>query len=74
MKWDGDSICAPAVQVHELRGKTTTTGNSSRIQADPVSSGQVLGQNRRANVTSDPLERTSNSYLQDMSNKHLKNN
>lgn len=70
MKWDGNLTYAPAAQVHKLRGKTTTTGNASRIKADPVSSGQILRQNRRANVASDALDGTSDSYFQEVTKKY----
>lgn len=55
-KWNGKPTCALAAWVHELRGRTTITGNPSRINATPVSSGQVFRQTRRADVTSYPLE------------------
>lgn len=43
-KWDGKFTSAQATRVCELRAGMTTTGNSSRVNATPVSSGQVLRQ------------------------------
>lgn len=63
-KWDEKSSSALAAWVHKLRGRRATTGNSSRINAAPVFSGQVLRQNRRAGVAFDPLKDSSSSYQQ----------
>lgn len=52
-KWDGKPTTASAAWVQESRGSTTTTGNSSSINAAPDSSGHVLRQTRRADVTSE---------------------
>lgn len=53
-KWEGKPTSVPEARVCELRGKTTTAGTSSMINASPASSGHVLRQNQRANVSSDP--------------------
>lgn len=45
-KWDGEPTSALAARARELRGRTTTTGNSLRINATPVSCGHILRQNK----------------------------
>ena len=69
-KWDGKPTSDLAEQVYELVGRTTTAGNASSINAFLVSCGQILRQNRRADVTSDPLEGTSSSCLQEVSSEY----
>lgn len=69
-KWDGKPTCSLGAWICELKGRTTTTGNSLMINAASVSSGQVLRQNRKADVTSEPLEGTSRSCLQEVSNEY----
>lgn len=68
--------------VHELQGKTITNKGSFRKIAAPVSSGLFLSRVeglscsfkqlpwvRRADLTSDAMEETSDSYSQKVSNK-----
>lgn len=57
-----------AARVRELRGGTTTTGNSLKIDAAPVFCGQAPRQNRRDNVMSNPLE--GRSDFQGMSSEN----
>ena len=66
-KWDGKPTLVLDARVHELKGKTTRKGDSSRKDAAPVSSKQFPRQSRRA---SDPLEGTSKSFLQEVSNEY----
>ena len=61
-KWDRKPTSVLDARVRELKGKTTRKGDSSRKDAAPVSR-----QSRRA---SDPLEGTSKSFLQEVSNKY----
>lgn len=63
-KWDGTPTSTLEEQVCELRERISTTWNSSRINAAPVSSGQVLRQNERVE-----FKEISSSYLQEMSNE-----
>ncbi|KAM9591231.1 uncharacterized protein ACIBXB_006104 [Morphnus guianensis] len=61
-KWDGKPTSVLNARVRELRGKTTTKGDSTRKNAAPVSK-----QSRRADLISDPLEGTSEPILQEVS-------
>lgn len=45
-KWNENPTCALEAWVHELRGRTTTAGHPSRINATPVCSGQFLRKGR----------------------------
>ena len=73
-KWDGKPTSVLDARVHELKGKSTTEGDSSRKNVAPVSSRQFSRQSRRADLTSDPLEGTSNSFLQEVSNEYSDQN
>ena len=66
-KWDGKPTSVLDARVRELRGKTITNEGSSRKNATPVSSKQFPRQSKRA---SDPLEGTSKSFLQEVSNEY----
>lgn len=68
-RWDGKPTSDLVAQVCELRGGRTTTGNLLGVYATVVSLGQAPRQNRK-HVMSDPLEGTSSSYLQEVSNKN----
>lgn len=50
--------------VCELEGRALTNGGSSRKTAAPVCSGQLPRQGRRVDLTSDSMQRNSNSFLQ----------
>lgn len=54
MKWDGKSTLILEKRVHELQGKTSTNGGSSR-------------QSGRADLTIDPIVMSSNLILQELS-------
>ncbi|KAF1662984.1 RNA polymerase II subunit A C-terminal domain phosphatase, partial [Aptenodytes patagonicus] len=69
-KWDGKPTSALEARVHELQGKTITERGSSRKIAAPVSSGQFPRQSRRADLTPDLNEETSDSYVQEMRNEY----
>jgi len=56
--------------MRKLQGKTNTKGDSSGKTAAPVSSGQLPRQSRRTDLTSDPLEGTFKSFLQEASNEY----
>ncbi len=71
-KWDGKPTSALEARVRELRGKTIAKGGSPRKIAAPVSSGQFPRQRRRADLTSDPMEGTSDSYSQKVNRKYYK--
>lgn len=68
--WDGKLTSALSARVRELRGGTTTTGNSLKINAAPFFCGQVPRQNRRDNVMSNALEGIPKSYFQGTSNEY----
>jgi len=68
-KWDGKPTSSLEARVRELRGKTITKGDSLRKNAAPVSSSQLSRPGRQFDPDSDPLERTSNSFLQQVSSK-----
>jgi len=55
--------------VHELRGKAITKGDSIRQNTAPVSSSQLSRPGRQFDLDSNPLEGTSKSFLQEVSNK-----
>ena len=55
-----------------MQGKTFTKGDSSSQNAAPVSSGQFSRQSRKLYLTSDPLEGTSKSFLQRVTNTLLR--
>ena len=57
-RWDGKHTLVLNARVCELRGKTTTKGDSTRKNAGPVSK-----QSRRADLISDPLEGNSEPIL-----------
>ncbi|KAK4816511.1 hypothetical protein QYF61_017611 [Mycteria americana] len=65
-KWDGKSTSTLEARVRELQGKTITQGGSSRKIAVPVSSGQFPRQSRRAGLTPDLNEGTSDLHLQEV--------
>ncbi|PKU27971.1 ubiquitin carboxyl-terminal hydrolase 4 [Limosa lapponica baueri] len=69
-KWDGQPTSILQARVQEFQGRTTTKGDPSRKGAAPVSSAQFPRQSRRPELTSDPLEGTSKSFLQEVSNGH----
>ena len=69
-KWDGKPTSTLEARVCELQGKTITKGDSSWKNATPVSNRQLPRQSRRADITSDPLEGTSDSCLQKVSNEY----
>ncbi|GAB0182827.1 ubiquitin carboxyl-terminal hydrolase 4 [Grus japonensis] len=69
-KWDGKPTSILQARLHELQGKTVTKGDSSRKNAAPVSSGQFPRPSRRPTCTYDPLEGTSKSFLQEVSNEY----
>jgi len=69
-KWDGKPTSALEVQVHELQGKAITKGDSVRKNATPVSSGQFPTQSRKLDLTSDPLEGTSKSFLEQVNKEY----
>ena len=73
-KRDGKSTSTLQAEVHELQGKTTMKGDSSRKTAAPVSSGQFPRQSRRADLISDPLEGTSEPILREVGNGHSNQN
>lgn len=54
----------------ELQGKTVINKVSFRKIAASFSNGQVPRENRRADLTSDPMVVTSELYLQELSNKY----
>jgi len=72
--WDGKPTSTPMARVHELQGKTITKGDSSRKNAAPVSTGQFPRQSRKPDLTSDPLEETSKSFLQQTNNEYSDQN
>ncbi|GAB0190284.1 hypothetical protein GRJ2_001493700 [Grus japonensis] len=59
-KWDGKPTSTLETQVHEFQEKNAT----------PVSSRQFPRQSRRADLTYNPLEETSNPFLQEVSNEY----
>ncbi|XP_049650026.1 uncharacterized protein LOC126035459 isoform X2 [Accipiter gentilis] len=65
-KWDGKTTLVLNARVHELRGKTTTKGDSTRKNAAPVSK-----QGIRADFISDPLEGTSEPILREVNTETL---
>ncbi|KAM6364484.1 uncharacterized protein J5M81_015745 [Pluvialis apricaria] len=67
-RWDGQPTSSLRARVCELQGRTITKGDPSRKSAAPVSSRQIPRQSRRPDLTSDPLEGTSKSFLQQVSN------
>ncbi|GAB0188041.1 hypothetical protein GRJ2_001269400 [Grus japonensis] len=69
-KWDGKPTSTLEAWVHELQGKTITKGDSSRKNAAPVSSRQFPRSNGRPDCTYNPLEGTSKSFLQEVSNEN----
>lgn len=69
-KWDRKPTLT--LQAHELQGKTTTNGGSSRKVAAPVSGGQLPRQSRRADFTPDPTESNSNLFLQEAGGESYK--
>jgi len=68
-KWDGKPTSTLEARVRELQGKTLK-GGSSRKNATPVSSRQFPVQRRKPDLTSDCLEGTSKSFLQEVSNEY----
>jgi len=68
-KWDGKPTSSLEARVRELRGKTITKGDSARKNAAPVSSSQLSRPGGWFDLDSDPLEGTSQSFLQQMSSK-----
>ncbi|PKU43546.1 hypothetical protein llap_6150 [Limosa lapponica baueri] len=64
-KWDGQPTSILQAWVQELQGRPTTKRDLSRKSATPVSSGQFPRQSRRPDLTSNPLEGTSKSFLQE---------
>ena len=69
VKWDGKPTSTLEARVCELRGKTITKGDSVRKNAAPVSRRQLSRPGRQFDLDSDPLEGTSKSFLQQVSNK-----
>jgi len=69
-KWDAKPTSTLEARVCELEGKPVTKWDSARKNATPVSSGQLSRQGRQFCLTSDPLEGTSQFFLQEMSNKY----
>jgi len=69
--WDGKPTSILKARVHEVQSKTIRKGDSSRKNAASVSSRQFPRQSRRADLTSDPLEGTSNTCLQEVSNEYF---
>ncbi|XP_042655671.1 ubiquitin carboxyl-terminal hydrolase 4 isoform X3 [Tyto alba] len=69
-EWDGKPTSTLEARVCELQGKTITRGDFSWKNATPVSSGQFLRKSGRADLASDPLEGTSDSCCQKVSNKY----
>ncbi|GAB0208758.1 ubiquitin carboxyl-terminal hydrolase 4 [Grus japonensis] len=70
-KWDGKpTLTRIEARIRELQGKTITKLNFSRKNAAPVSSRQFPRQSRRADLTPDLNEGTSDSYLQEVSNEY----
>jgi len=55
--------------MHESQGKTITKGDSFRKNAAPVSSSQLSRPGRQFDFDSDPVEKTSKSFLQQVSSK-----
>jgi len=68
-KWDGKPASILEAHVHMLKGKTVTKDDSSRKNATPVSNGELSRQSRNPDLTSDLLEGTSKSFLQQVSSK-----
>jgi len=68
-KWDGKPTSTLEARVCELQGKTITKGDSSRKNATPASIRKLSRQSRESDLTFDPLEETSKSLLQEVSNK-----
>ena len=68
-KCDGKPTLSLEARVPELRGKTITKGDSLRKNASPVSNSQLSRPGRQFDLDSDPLEGTSNSFLQQVSRK-----
>jgi len=68
-KWDGKPTSSLEARVHELRGKTIKKGDCVRKNATTVSSSQFSRPGRIFDLDSDPLEGTSKSFLQQVSNK-----
>ncbi|XP_049649580.1 uncharacterized protein LOC126035259 isoform X2 [Accipiter gentilis] len=68
-KCDGKPTSVLNARVHELRGKTTTKGDSTRKNAAPVSK-----QSRRADFISDPLEGTSEPILREVNTEYSNQN
>ncbi|XP_066054678.1 uncharacterized protein [Chamaea fasciata] len=66
-KWDGKPTSSLAARVRELKRETPTTKSPSRINVAPVSRAQNSRRYRNDDMT-DPLERTSETYLQEKSN------
>ncbi|KAK4823260.1 hypothetical protein QYF61_000227 [Mycteria americana] len=69
-KWDGKPTSTLEEWVCELQGKTITKGVSSRKIAAPVFSGQFPRQSKRADLTSDFNEGTSDSYVEEVRNEY----
>ncbi|KAK4810968.1 LOW QUALITY PROTEIN: hypothetical protein QYF61_014440 [Mycteria americana] len=69
-KWDGKPTLTLEARVHELQGKTITKGVPSRKIAALVSSAQFPRQSKRADLTPDFNEETSDSYIQEKGNEY----
>ncbi|GAB0206846.1 hypothetical protein GRJ2_003150200 [Grus japonensis] len=69
-KWDGKPTSTLQARVRELQGKTVVKRDSSRKNAAPVSTGQSPRPSERPDCTSDPLEGTSKSFLQEVSSEY----
>ncbi|GAB0179161.1 hypothetical protein GRJ2_000381400 [Grus japonensis] len=69
-KWDGKPTSTLEAGLCELQGKPITIEDSSRKNTAPVSSKQFPRLSGRPDRTYDPLEGTSKSFLQEVSNKY----
>ncbi|TRZ07513.1 hypothetical protein HGM15179_019592 [Zosterops borbonicus] len=69
-KWDGKPTSSLAARVRELKRGTPTTRNSSRVSSAPVSRAQNSRRYRNDDMA-DPLEGTSETYVQEEEQRML---